>query len=315
MQQDRWGIVYCPKPGVRRTHKRWEHIKELLDAQDIAYDFVQSENAESVLRLTKMLVDNDYKTIVIVGGDSALNRALNGLLTFDDDVRQQIALGVIPNGRGNDFASFWGFDEHNDEETIAWLKARRIRKVDVGVLHYQDQGETRHHYFFNCLNVGLVANIMKIKFKTRRIFGLTTLTYFASMIVLLFQRMETKMKIRINEETINRKVMSVCVGNSKAYGLTPNAVPYNGMLDVSIIAYPEVRQLIEGLRMLFTGKFLSHKSVRSYRTPRKIQFFDIRKASVSTDGIVLTDVHAPFKVGLIQEHINLIIPSSLSPFG
>ena len=40
----RWGIIYCPKPGVRRTHKRWEHIKELLDAQQASsYDFVQSE--------------------------------------------------------------------------------------------------------------------------------------------------------------------------------------------------------------------------------------------------------------------------------
>ena len=71
----------------------------------------------------------------------------------------------------------------------------------------------------------------------------------------------------------------------------------------------KVRQLLEGLWMLFTGKFLSHKSVRSYRTPRKIRFFDIRKASVSTDGIVLEDVHSPFSICLRQEYINLIIPS------
>ncbi len=309
MEQNRWGIIYCPKPGVRRTHKRWEHIKEMLDAQDIAYDFVQSENAESVLRLTKMLAENDYRTIVIVGGDSAMNRALNGLLELDDAMRERTVLGVIPNGRGNDFASFWGFDEEKDAQTIEWLKARRIRRVDVGEISYTADGQPRRRFFFNCVNVGLVANIMKLKFKTRRIFGLTTLTYFTSMIALLFQRMETKMKLQINEETIERKVMSVCVGNSRAYGQTPNAVPYNGMLDVSIIAYPEVRQLLEGLWMLFTGKFLSHKSVRSYRTPRKIRFFDIRKASVSTDGIVLEDVHSPFSICLRQEYINLIIPS------
>ena len=307
---DRWGIIYCPKPGVRRTHKRWEHIKELLDAHDIAYDFVQSEGAESVGRLTKMLINNGYETLIIVGGDSALNRALNGLLSFDDEVRERVCLGVIPNGRGNDFASFWGFDEEKDEQTVQWLMTRRIRKVDVGVVRYANaENEEEKRYFFNCLNVGLVANIMKLKFKTRRIFGLTTLTYFASMIMLLFQRMETKMKLKINEESIERKVMSVCVGNCRSYGLTPNAVPYNGMLDVSVIAYPEMRQLIEGLWMLFTGKFLSHKSVRSYRTPRKVLFADIRSACVSTDGIVLDDVKAPFEVKLKQEYVNLIIPA------
>ena len=185
-----------------------------------------------------MLADNGYQTIIIVGGDSALNRALNGLLSLSDDVRERTAIGVIPNGRGNDFASFWGFDEENDAQTIKWLKARRIKQVDVGEISYTVGGEARRHFFLNCVNVGLVANIMKLKFKTRRIFGLTTLTYFTSMIGLLFQRMETKMKLKINEETIDRKVMSVCVGNSRGYGQTPNAVPYNGMLDVSIISYP-----------------------------------------------------------------------------
>ncbi len=306
----RWGIIYCPKPGVRRTHKRWEHIKELLDAQAIAYDFVQSEGPDSVLRLTKMLITNGYDTLIIVGGDSAMNRALNGLLSFDDEVRQRTVLGVIPNGRGNDFASFWGFDDEKDEQTIEWLKARRIRQVDVGEVVYTDaENNAQSRYFFNCLNVGLVANIMKLKFKTRRIFGLTTLTYFASMLGLLFKRLETRMNLKINEEVIDRKVMSVCIGNSRAYGQTPNAVPYNGMLDVSVIAYPGIRQLLEGLWMLFTGKFLSHKSVRSYRTPRKVIFNDIKKASVSTDGIVLDNVQAPFRVGLKQEYINLIIPS------
>ena len=317
MEKTRWGIIYCPKQGVRRTHKRWERIKELLDTNGVAYDFVQSEGAESVGRLTCMLVNNGYETLIIVGGDSALNRALNALLTFDEEVRQRVALGIIPNGRGNDFASFWGFSEEDDARTVRWLMERRMRKVDVGCITWLQQesetdGETRSadkRYFLNCANVGLVANIMKLKYKTRRIFGLTTLTYFSSMILLLFQRMEMKMRFKVNEETVERKVMSVCIGNSRAYGMTPNAVPYNGMLDVSVISYPEMRQLIEGLGMLFTGKFLSHKKVCAYRTPRAIHFDEISKASVSTDGIVLESFRAPFDITLNAEYINFIIPS------
>jgi len=324
MEQSRWGIIYCPKQGVRRTHKRWERIKELLDTNDVAYDFVQSEGVESVDRLTKMLITNGYSTLIIVGGDSAMNRALNALLTFDDEVRQRVALGVIPNGRGNDFASFWGFSEEDDARTIRWLMERRLRRVDVGMITcaqptVNETTETdatepkeavpQSRYFLNCVNVGLVANIMKLKYKTRRIFGLTTLTYFSSMILLLFQRMETKMSFRVNEDKIERKVMSVCIGNSRAYGMTPNAVPYNGMLDVSVISYPEMRQLIEGLRMLFTGKFLSHKNVKAYRTPKSINFSDIRNASVSADGIVLEGFKAPFTISLKTEYINFIIPS------
>lgn len=308
----RWGIIYCPKQGVRRTHKRWEHIKELLDAQHVVYDFVQSEGPESVERLTTMLINNGYKTIIIVGGDSALNRALNGMLSIDASLREQVVLGVIPNGRGNNFANYWGFTEEDDEQTVKWLIAKRLKMVDVGVIHQFGNSLEQpvpDHYFLNCVNVGLVANIMKLKYKARRLLGLTTLTYFASMLMLLFQRLESKMRFKINEEQIDRKVMTVCVGNCLGYGMTPRAVPYNGMLDVSVISHPEITQLFEGIWLLFTGRFLNHRKVRAYRTTRRILFEDIHHATVSTDGLVLDHIKTPFEVGLFKEHIAFIIPS------
>ncbi len=314
MLQSRWGIIYCPKQGVRRTHKRWEHIKELLDQHQVAYDFVQSEGPDSVERLTTMLVNNGYTTLIIVGGDSALNRALNAMLSLGDEVRERVSLGVIPNGRGNDFATFWGFDEENDEQTVEWLMKKRLRKVDVGYLkkigegsEQGDNGSVR--YFLNCVNIGLVASIMKLKYKTRRIFGLTTLTYFSSMILLLFQRMENRMSFKVNEERVERKVMTVCVGNCRGYGQTPSAVPYNNMLDVTVVSHPEVSQLFEGMWMLFTGKFLNHRKVRAYRTPRRVHFDDIRHAQVSVDGMVVDGFKAPFEIGLKHEWINFIIPN------
>ena len=303
MELSRWGIIYCPKQGVRRTHKRWENIKELLDEHHVAYDFVQSEGPESVERLTTMLVNNGYTTLIIVGGDAALNRALNGLLSAGEEARERVSLGVIPNGRGNDYASFWGFTEDNDEQTVKWLIQKRIKKVDVGFLHHEQD-----YYFLNCVNIGLVANIMNLKYKTRRIFGLTALTYFASMFLLLFQRLETKMRFKVNEEQVNKKVMTVCVGNCRSYGQTPSAVPYNGMLDVSVISHPEITQLFEGLWMLFTGKFLNHKKVHAYRTNRIIHFDEVHNAVISTDALVLNDVKGPFDIGLKTDYVNFIIP-------
>lgn len=304
----RWAIIYCPKQGAGRSQKRWEHIQELLEEQHVAYDFVQSEGPESVERLTKMLCLNGYETLIIMGGDSALNRALNGLLSLDDAIRQRVALGVIPNGRGNDFATFWGFTENDDAQTVTWLVKRRLRRVDVGLVRGGSELQLQR-YFLNCVNVGLVANIMKLKYKTRRIFGLSALAYFVSMILLLFQRLETRMKLRINEETIERKLMTVCVGNGRGYGQTPSAVPYNGMLDITVVSHPEVRQLLEGLWMLFTGKFLNHKNVRAYRSPRPIRFMSIKGATVSADGMVLSGFTERLNISLLPEHVDFIIPS------
>ena len=68
---------------------------------------MQSENSGSVDRLVKMMISNGYKTLVIVGGDSALNEAVNCLMKVPAEVRDSISLGVIHNGLLNDFAHFW----------------------------------------------------------------------------------------------------------------------------------------------------------------------------------------------------------------
>ena len=76
-QKDRWGILYCPRRDIFFPQKRWEKIENVLRERNIAFDKVQSENSESVERLCNMLINNGYKTIIIVGGDSALNDAVS----------------------------------------------------------------------------------------------------------------------------------------------------------------------------------------------------------------------------------------------
>ena len=135
VNENKWGLLYCPRGGWR-SNKRWEKIEKVLKQQSVDYDFVQSENQKSVERLIRMFINNGYKTIVIVGGDSALNDAVNCLMQIDPKEREEVALGVIPNGLMNDFAHFWGFSDSDIEKTVASLKKRRIRKIDLGCIRY-----------------------------------------------------------------------------------------------------------------------------------------------------------------------------------
>ena len=272
------------------------------------YDFVQSETADSVERLVKMLIQNGYKTIVIVGGDSALNDAVNCLMMEEKAVRDEIALGVIPNGVLNDFAKFWDFDDDKIEQTIDWLIKRRVRKIDLGCIRYiNKKGDKCHRYFLNCINIGLTADIMNLRRQTRRLFGSQTLSFLVSLFVMLFHRMEYKMKLKINSEVIERKVMTVCIGSGPGYGQTPNAVPYNGMLDVSVVYHPEVVQLIEGLWLLVAGRFLNHRSVHPYRT-KEIEVEYAKKAIVGIDGRMMKTPVGSYRITVEQEVVNFLIP-------
>ena len=309
VERSKWGIIYCPKAGITNKRKRWEKIQKVLDARDIAYDFVQSETAESVERLMKMMINNGYKTIIIVGGDSALNDAVNCLMAEESEVRESIALGVIPNGVMNDFARFWEIDGDEIEETVDSLVKHRIRKVDLGCIRYSNvNGERCHRYFLNCINIGMTADIMNLRRQTRRLFGSRTLSFVSSLFVMLFHRMEYKMKLKINDVTIDRKVMTLCIGSGPGYGQTPNAVPYNGMLDVSVVYHPEMVQLIEGVWLLVTGRFLNHRSVHPYRT-QEIQVEYAKHAIVGIDGRLMKTPVGPYRINVEQEVINFLIPA------
>ena len=216
VEETRWGILYCPKAY---NSKQREKIQQVLDDRKVQYDFVQSESTDSVERLVNMLIHNGYHTIIIAGGDSALNDAVNCLMRVEKQVRDQIALGVIPNGVMNDFARYWDFKEGNLEQTVDWLVKHRVRKIDLGCIRYMDKkGEGCHRYFLNCVNVGLIADVMNLRRQARSLLGSRTLSFIVSIFLMIFHRMDYKMHLRINSDTLQRKIMTMCVGSGPGYG-------------------------------------------------------------------------------------------------
>lgn len=304
----RWGVIYCPKSTARNAQKRWNRIEKCLDEQNIQYDYLYSESVESVERLVTMMINNGYKTIVIAGGDSALNDAVNCLMREEKAVRESISLGVIPCGVMNDFAHFWNLKEGEEEFAIAQLKKHRVRRIDLGCIRYKNKYEEAcHRYFLNCVNIGLVASIMNLRRQIKRIFGSRTLSFLFSFILLIFHRMEYKMCIKINTDSIQRNVMTICVGNALGYGQTPSAVPYNGLLDVSVVYHSKMMQLFEGIYLFLRGKILNHKKVYPYRT-HKVMVEDSHRAPVSIDGRLMNTPVGAFVLTVEQEVINFLIP-------
>lgn len=304
----RWGILYCPKGNAFRPRKTWERIEKSLKANGVEYDYVQSESAGSVERLVKMFINTGYKTIVIVGGDSALNDTVNCLMQVDSETRNQIVLGLIPNGLMNDFAHFWNLKEDDEERIIKALKKQRVKKIDLGCMRYVNkQGDACRRYFLNCVNVGLIASIMNLRRKTRHLLGSRTLSFIFSFVLMIFQRLDYKMHLKINTDVVKRKVMTVCVGNALGYGQTPNAVPYNGQLDVSVVYHPEMTQLFEGIYLFLRGKFLNHRSVHPYRT-KKVEFYAAEHALVGIDGRLMNTPVGKFTVSIEPEVVNFLLP-------
>ncbi|MDO4991837.1 MAG: lipid kinase, partial [Prevotellaceae bacterium] len=92
-------------------------------------------------------------------------------------------------------------------------------------------------------------------------------------------------------------------------GQTPNAVPYNGMIDVTVVHNTVLTQIFSGIGLFIRGKILNHKNILPYRC-HDITIKAPKNTPVSIDGHSFSDVDTslnPMKIIVEQEAINFII--------
>lgn len=275
----------------------------------MAYDFVQSEGPGSVERLAAMLTRSGYATIIVVGGDAALGRALTGIMQTQPPTGDHPTLGVIPNGFGNDFAKYWGFRADNFKETIDALIAHRMRRIDVGRLRIAEaggEGAVETLYFLNLVSIGVVSQIVKLRHRTGSLLGLRQLSYLTSALLFLTKRTSYRFCLHVAGETISRRAMSVSIGSGPGYGLTPSAIPYNGKLDVTMVTKPVLSQMFHGLWLLFTGRFLTHKGLSVWRTDR-LRIDELSHVPLSVDGGVYHKAYRSIEADILPEEINFLV--------
>ena len=300
----RWGIIYCPRIGAVNKIKKWREIRAYLIEKGVAYDYIQSEDYGSVERLARMLADNGYETIVVVGGDGAIQDALNGIMSSANHAN--VSLGIIPNGIANDFAGYWGISSNDYKTAVDYIITGRRRDIDLGCCKYNTEEGEQKRYFANVVNIGLSAKMVEIANKKVRAPYAKYLSYIRSFILLLLHRHSYMMKMRLNNQNVEEEFMMLCIGNATGYGMTPSAVPYNGYLDVSAIKKPKFFGLLQGLQMLYKRKLMNYSLMKPFRTT-EITIESVADASCGIDGRVFTPTF-PMKIAIEKEVLSLIIP-------
>lgn len=306
INRHRWGVIYVPQPGAWRPMKRWKEIKEYLSSKGVEYDCIESENLKSVERQARMFADNGYGTIVVVGGDGALQDALNGILSSANS--DSVALGIVPNGIANDFARYWGLSVGDYKNAVDNIMARRVRKIDVGRCSFNTEDGEKERFFLNVLSIGFSASIVELANK-EHLFLARYAYQLRGILHLLFHRKSFNMKFRLNSQTVEKKFMMLCIGNSFGYGMTPSAVPYNGWLDVSAIRMPKWLGALEGLHMMLRRRILNFELVEPFRST-EIYIESVGGAKLGIDGRPFTPSF-PMTVTVLPEKLNLIIPTKI----
>lgn len=299
----RWGVIYCPKPGAMRPMHRWNEIRDYLKLRNVEFDYIQSQDYSSVERLARMLADSGYETIVLVGGDGSLQDAVNGIMSSPNC--NKVALGLIPNGIANNFADYWGITEDGYKAAVDSIIVHRTRRIDVGRCTYNTEEGEQCRYFINVLNFGITALLVKIANRPRHIYARAK-AMVQGFMQLLFHRQDIKMRFVINNQVVEDRFMLLSIGNALGYGMTPSAVPYNGMLDVSAMRMPKFFGLLQGIHLLLRKKIMNYDYLTPFRTTEIVIEY-MEYTDVGIDGRSFTPTY-PLKIDVMQEALEFIIP-------
>jgi YegS/Rv2252/BmrU family lipid kinase len=130
--------------------------RRLLEGALEQVAFATTERPGHERELAERAAQEGYDVVVGVGGDGTWSHVADGLVASG---REDVALGVLPSGTGNDFGRNLGFDPDGAAAAVAALAAGDLRSVDVGRVETPsasdrtpDRWESRH--FLNVVGFG-----------------------------------------------------------------------------------------------------------------------------------------------------------------
>ena len=306
-----WLIVVNPNAGSRKGEKDWPKIKELLTGSGFSFNAIFTENRNHAIKITAAAIDDGYTNIIVVGGDGTLNEVVNGVFSQQSCAPSEITIGMIPVGTGNDWGRMYNIPRKYKKAIKVIKKGNRFTQ-DVGFVRFYDDGEKQERYFINVSGMGydaLVAHKTN-QLKDRGKGG--ALSYLLNIFTGLFQYKNTHFDIAIDgDDVFSGKVLSmnlgICRYNGGGLKQVPNAIPDDGLLDVTVIKAISKFKIIKHVAKLYDGSFVKLKFVNQYRgkncrivsRPRGAVFLEADGESLG---------HSPLEFSVLPAALAFLVP-------
>ena len=309
----KWLVVVNPMASVGKSGKDWPVIRQKLVDAGIDFDDILTEYPRHAIEIVRnAIVEKGYRKFISVGGDGTNNEVINGIFTQDVVPTNDITMATIPIGTGNDWRRTFNIPLEYDD-VIEIIKTGNVFVHDIGKLTYYNDGDPKTRYFLNAAGTGLdemvcsSTNLMKQQGKGG------TIRYLISVVKCLFKYKITHVQVTVDDEMVfDDNILSLSVGNCRYNGggmmMMPNAIPDDGLLDVTVIRKVSIFKFAANVKNIYDGSFIHKiKEVQTFRG-KKIRIVSIPPHSlmVETEGETLNN--SPFDFEILPKAINMIVP-------
>lgn len=268
-----WLVILNPHAGGNKGRQDKKQIEDLLEKFGFQFKLIETEYPKHAIDLVRNFLKKGYTHIIAAGGDGTLNEIVNGIFKQDFVDVNNIVIGMIPVGTGNDWIRT--FDIPADyKKSLQVIKQNKQLKQDIGKITFSDlHNNIQESYFANMAGFGfdaMVANkANQLKAKNKSGF----VVYMYSLLSSFVKYKSRKTHIIFENTTINDYIFSASVGIGKFNGggmmQAPFAVPDNGEFQLTVIKKINVLTLIRNIGPLYSGQFTKNKNVSVYNA-RKV---------------------------------------------
>jgi YegS/Rv2252/BmrU family lipid kinase len=299
-------IVVNPHSAAGRTGREWRALERRLAEAYPAMCVAFTRGRGHATALVSGALREGHHEIVAVGGDGTINEAVNGFFDAEGSISPDAVLAVVSSGTGGDFVR--GLVSDGKALGAAErLKHAPARAIDVGrVACLSRDGLPRTRYFANMGSFGLsgtIAGAVNRDFLARLVGGRLAFAFHGALGLLAYRGRAVRLIVDARFDEIV-PIVTVAIANGTSFGggmtIAPNAKPEDGLFDVVIIRHTSRKEMLEGLKLVYSGEHLSHPAVRVVRG-RKVVAAPVaetqgRAVPVETDGEAIGRLPATFEI-------------------
>jgi YegS/Rv2252/BmrU family lipid kinase len=289
----RIALIVNPSAGGGRAGRALAAVRATLDEAGLEHQAERTRSLDHARELAGAAAARG-DVAVAFGGDGLVGAVASGLRDTDG------VLGVLPGGRGNDFARVLGIPL----EPVAACAVLR-----TGVERVLDLGEVNGKTFAVIASCGFDSDCNRIANETRLVRG--NLVYVYSALRGLVGWRPARFRLELDgEEAVSVVGYNVVAANSKAYGggmyVAPDASLEDGLLDVITIAEMGKLRFLRLLPTVFKGRHVRAPEV-SVRRARELRVSADRPFTMYADGDPIAEL--PVTVRAVPRAVRVIVPS------
>jgi diacylglycerol kinase (ATP) len=268
MISEEWFVIVNPNAGRRKGEKDWLEIARLLTEAGIRFTNVFTEHKGHAVKLTSKYIETGYKNIIVVGGDGTLNEVVNAVFLQKHYQTNEITLAMIPVGTGNDWCRMFGIPL-NYKQAVSFIIRGRTFIQDAGkVTFYSSENLKKTRYFINMAGMGYDALVAKKTNQLKEQGKIRPFSYLLNLVTSLFSYHSAESIVKFDGRSVDVSIFSMSVGicqfNGGGMRQAPNAIPDDGLFDLTIIAKVTKFEVFKNIRKLFDGSFIHLPQVSVY---------------------------------------------------